>query len=110
MPDDAAEELVAVGESVIHGTGVFATTRIEKGAHIGTYRGLRTMADGTYVLWVEGDDGRYRGIDGESVLRFLNHSSTPNVEFDGPELYALTSIEVGQELLFHYGEEWEGVP
>ena len=38
---------------------------------------------------VEGDHGEFHGIDGEGVLRFLNHSCSPNVEFDGPELYAI---------------------
>ena len=43
------------------------------------------------------------------MLKWLNHSSTPNVEFDGPQLYALRDIEPGEELTFHYGEEWDHI-
>ena len=44
------------------------------------------------------------------MLRFLNHSRTPNVEFDGPELYAMRDIAPGEELRFDYGAEWAHVP
>jgi hypothetical protein len=43
-------------------------------------------------------------------LRWLNHSATPNVEFDGAELYSMRPIAAGEELLFHYGDEWADVP
>ena len=95
--------------SPIHGTGVFATAPLKAGTLIGGYTGTPTDADGTYVLWVESGDGQWNGIDGQGVLRFLNHSRTPNVEFDGPELYAGRDIETGEELLFDYGEEWADV-
>lgn len=100
---------VEARRSPIHGKGCFATRTIEAGEHIGDYSGRPTAADGTYVLWVEGDDGEFYGIDGDGVLRWLNHSSSPNVEFDGPQLFAIRDIEPGEELTFHYGEEWEGV-
>lgn len=95
--------------SPIHGTGCFATRAIEPGERVGRYTGRRTDVDGTHVLWVERDDGDFRGIDGDNVLRWLNHSSAPNTEFDGPELFALRAIEEGEELTFHYGEEWAEV-
>ena len=95
--------------SPIHGNGAFATSPISAGERIGEYTGSPSDEDGTHVLWVEGDDGEYRGIDGDSELRWLNHSSSPNVEFDGPELFALVDIEPDTELCFHYGEEWEHI-
>ena len=98
-----------VRDSPIHGKGCFATRLIAATEFIGEYTGRATAADGTYVRWVEGDDGEYRGIDGDNELRWLNHSSSPNVEFDGPELFALVDIEPDTELCFHYGEEWEHV-
>ncbi|MBI1357058.1 MAG: SET domain-containing protein-lysine N-methyltransferase [Acidobacteria bacterium] len=67
------------------------------------------MTDARYVLWVDDGDGVWRGIDGQNELRYLNHSSQPNAGFDGPELYALRTIRVGDEITFHYGDEWEGV-
>ena len=41
---------------------------------------------------MEGDDGSWEGIDGAGDLRFLNHSRSPNVVFDGPDLYALRDV------------------
>ncbi len=110
MSDPGPDELVAQAESDIHGVGVFAITPIAEGAFIGNYTGLPTAVDGTYVLWIEDDDGNFAGVDGDGVLARLNHSSSPNVEFDGPALFALRPIEEGEELVFHYGDEWEGVP
>ena len=107
MPD--ASDLVVAGESAIHGTGAFAAAPIPAGTHIGTYTGTPSDEDGVHVLWVEGDDGAFHGIEGDGVLRWLNHSATPNVEFDGPELYALRAIAAGEELTFHYGEEWQHI-
>ena len=104
-------ERVESRRSDIHGIGVFATDAISAGEHIGIYEGEPTDVDGTYVLWVETDDpDTWRGIDGTSVLRFLNHSRSPNVEFDGPDLYACRDIEPGEELVFDYGAEWADVP
>ena len=107
MPD--ASKRVVAKSSSIHGKGAFAKKAIAEGTHIGEYTGTPSDDDGTYVLWVEGDDGEYHGIDGDGVLKWLNHSSTPNVEFDGPQLYALRDIEPGEELTFHYGEEWDHI-
>ena len=95
--------------SPIHGKGCFATRPIAAREYIGDYTGNRTASDGTYVLWVEADDGEFHGIDGDGVLRWLNHSRRPNVEFDGPRLFALRDIDPDEELTFHYGEEWENV-
>ncbi len=103
-------ELVTAGESQVHGTGVFARRAIAAEARIGTYHGTPTAADGTHVLWVENGHGGWDGIIGTGLLRFLNHSRTPNVEFDGHLLYSLRRIERGEELVFDYGEEWADVP
>ncbi len=109
MTTSSADEIVTCAKSPVHGNGVFAKRLIDIGEFIGRYGGAPTSVDGTYVLWVEHDDGQYRGIDGDTVLKWLNHSSDPNVEFDGPELYAIKTIEAGDELCFHYGEEWNHI-
>jgi uncharacterized protein len=107
----AVEDLVTSKASSIHGTGVFALASIASGDFIGVYEGDATDIDGTWVLWIDdNEDGSWRGIDGTGVLRFLNHSRTPNVEFDGPELYAVRDITPGEELLFDYGDDWAHVP
>ena len=102
-------EPVRSGPSRVHGTGVFAAGAIDAGALIGRYEGRPSRDDGTHVLWVETDD-EWEGIDGTGVLRFLNHSRSPNAAFDGRDLYALAPIEAGAEILIHYGEDWAEVP
>ena len=103
-------DLVEPRRSPIHGTGVFALVDLEQGRLIGRYSGTPTMVDGEYVLWVEGDDGAWEGIEGAGDLRFLNHSPSPNVYFDGLDLYALRDVSAGEELLFDYGEDPSGTP
>jgi len=95
-----------VADSTIHGRGVFAGRWFRHNEGIGTYQGLPTQEDDTYVLWLY-EDEEWRGIDGTGPLRFLNHSCDPNADFDGCELYALRDIATGEEITFHYGEEWE---
>ncbi len=98
---------IAVGVSPIHGRGVFARPRIRSGSLIGDFEGRRTSRNGTYVLWVLGEDGSEVGIRGRNELRFLNHSRRPNAEFRGASLYALRNIQPGREVTIDYGEGWE---
>ena len=100
---------LTVAPSSIHGHGVFAITDIAAGTHIGTYEGRSTDADGTHVLWVEAGGDSWELIEGTGILRWLNHSSTPNAEFDGAELYAIVDIEAGIEITFDYGPDWSEV-
>ena len=100
---------VEVRNSPIHGRGVFARRRFRKGAYIATFEGRPTERDGMHVLWVLEEDGTEVGIEGRNDLRFLNHSSRPNAEFLGPDLHATRNIQPGQEITFHYGDEWDDV-
>ena len=93
--------------SPIHGRGLFASRRIRRGEHIGTFEGARTKSDGPHVLWVWRDDGQVEGIRGRNALRYLNHATAPNAEFEGPDLYALRDIAPGHEITIHYGEDWD---
>lgn len=106
-PSVSADGRIKAGPSSIHGTGAFAVTPFQVGEHLGRYTGPATEKDGTHVLWVETDDGSFAGIDGDSVLRWINHSADPNVEFDGPDLYATRDIKPGEELTFNYGDDWK---
>ncbi|MEQ8351173.1 MAG: SET domain-containing protein-lysine N-methyltransferase [Leptospiraceae bacterium] len=105
----AIEKYVYNKKSGIHGMGAFARSRIPKGAYVGSYEGIPSLDDDIYVLWVEQDSGSWRGIDGKNELRYLNHSSRPNVEWDENRLYSIRAIEPDEELTFHYGDEWEDV-
>ncbi len=107
---DALDQIfypVTVRDSAIHGRGVFAAAFIPKDALIGRYAGPRVEHDDTYVLWIDCEEEGCYGIDGRNALRFTNHSAHPNASFEGPELIALRDILPGEEITFHYGEEWE---
>jgi SET domain-containing protein len=99
---------IAVEQSSIHGKGLFARTRIRRNAHIADFEGDHTQRDGTHVLWVDEGDG-WIGIRGRNELRFLNHSPNPNAEFRGRALHATRNIQPGDEITFHYGDEWEEI-
>ena len=98
--------LYHVGESAIHGRGLFASADIPKETLIGVFDGPRTKRDGPHVLWVEDEDGVVYGVRGTNELRFLNHADKPNAELDGQELWSLRRIRRGQEITIHYGAEW----
>jgi SET domain-containing protein len=98
-----------VRKSSIHGKGVFATRRIQRDENLGVYGGVRTRRNGTYVLWVEYDEGEVVGISGRTRLRYLNHSALPNAVFYGDELFALCEIQPGSEVTIDYGEDWAHV-
>lgn len=102
------DSLVYVAQSPIHGLGLFARVPLERGSYIGRYEGRPAQEDAAHVLWVQAD-GDWEGVHGENALKYLNHSRTPNAEFDGVELYALRDILPGEEITFHYGEEWNEI-
>lgn len=98
---------VYTAPSSVHGTGVFAKKQLTEGEYIGTYHGPEAKRNGTYVLWVfESDDETSAiGCSGRNYLRFLNHSTPGNAEFDGFDLYAMQDIAVGEEITFDYQSE-----
>jgi len=96
-----------VRNSPIHGKGVFACGEISTGDFLGAYTGPKASRNGTYVLWVTDEKGEEYGVSGRNKLRYLNHSSEPNAEFDGQELWALDDIQPGEEVTFHYGEDFQ---
>jgi SET domain-containing protein len=99
---------IEVRPSPIHGMGVFAREIILRGERIGRYVGRKTRRDGRYVLWITTKNG-WQGYNGSGRLRYLNHNACPNSEFRDLDLYALRTIRSGEEITFHYGEEWEDV-
>lgn len=108
LTDEELEQLFDARESAIHGTGLYARSKIKKGSYMGEYDGpeVRDEADnGSHVLWVEEGDGNWIGRDGQNLLRYLNHSKKPHAEFIGFELYATCDIEPGEEITIDYGEE-----
>jgi hypothetical protein len=108
MPEWDEVEGVFVNVSPVHGHGLFARNPIQEGDYLGCYEGRPTTENGMHVLWVEGEEaGTWAGYDGTNALRFLNHSSEPNAELDGQDLYASRDIPAGQEITIDYGEWFE---
>lgn len=90
-----------VERSPIHGKGLFATVEIPRGEYIGTYLGPEAKKNGSHVLWVDAGD-EWIGRRGLNRLRYLNHSASPNAEFDGFDLYALRRIRANEEITIDY--------
>ncbi|MBX2837448.1 MAG: SET domain-containing protein-lysine N-methyltransferase [Gammaproteobacteria bacterium] len=96
---------IYVGSSEIHGKGVFAGESIKKNTSVGFLEGVPTKRNGMHVLWIDDSEG-WRVTN---KFRFLNHSSSPNLEIDvageKPQAIALRTIKRDEELTFDYG--WE---
>jgi hypothetical protein len=110
---------ILVRDSNVHGRGVFATRRIEKGERIVEYLGERVShdeADRRYELKDENDSHTFLFIvDSKTVIdagtegndaRFFNHSCDPNcesvVEKRRVFIEALRGIEPGEEMTYDY--------
>ena len=105
LEDKELEVLYYVDDSGIHGKGLYARVSIEKGEYMGTYDGPEGVEHGSHVLWVEEEDGKWIGRNGQNLLRYLNHHKEPHAEFNGFDLYAIKNIRQGEELTIDYGEE-----
>jgi SET domain-containing protein len=89
-------------KSDIEGNGLFSTVDIKKGEYIGSF-GLEDAVYTTkFSIWV--DDKQYKAT---GMVKYANHSSTPNAEVKFPEMYALKNIKAGEEILWDYGDEFE---
>jgi hypothetical protein len=110
---------ILVRDSNVHGRGVFATRRIEKGERIVEYLGERVShdeADRRYESKEENDSHTFLFIvDSKTVIdagtagndaRFFNHSCDPNCESVVAKrrvfIEALRAIEPGEEMTYDY--------
>jgi len=116
---EAATPPILVRDSSVHGRGVFATRRIEKGERIIEYLGERVSheeADRRYELKEDNDSHTFlfivdsktvidAGVDGNEA-RFFNHSCNPNCEsvVEKRRVYieAIRAIEPGEEMTYDY--------
>lgn len=98
------DDLVEVGESPVHGTGLFASADIEEGTLLGLCTARAAKKDGPHVLWL--DDGK-QPMRVTCKLRYINHDPKPNVAYyEDLSVEALRDIRAGEELLHHYGDDW----
>jgi SET domain-containing protein len=88
-----------VSDSPIHGKGLFAASMIEEGTILGKIRGIRTVRDDAYVLWIS----ESIGVRMLCKYKYINHSDTPNVVlYDTLEVCALRDIQAGEEITHDY--------
>ncbi len=113
-------KLYVVRSSPIHGRGVFAATKIKKGAAIIEYKGKRMTWEEAlelppsdpdnpaHTFFFELSDGRVidGGIRGNAA-RWINHSCKPNAESFEDEnghvfIQAIKKIKKGDEISYDY--------
>jgi SET domain-containing protein len=97
------------------GRGLFTQERIAKGSCVIEYLGRPATAEqirqnrGKYLFWT-GDTSMIDGNIPANTARFINHSCAPNCEIDLRKrrvyVFALRTIEPGEELSYDYGEEY----
>ena len=106
---------IYVGESPIHGRGVFAARAFKAGDVVGRYRSRKTKLgaeDNPYVIEIYDDEGALlEHRIGTNEFRFINHSTNPNLDLQDDDLkfVAVRDIGADEELTWHYGEEFEAV-
>lgn len=127
----AAEELIALKKSEIHGNGIVALRDIPKGTVIVEYIGaIRTHADvdggpddeedtGHTFLFTLNDHYVIDAATGGNLSRWINNGCDPNCEAlvtedpgkdptkDRVFIEALRDIRAGEELTYDYGITWD---
>ena len=101
-----------VRKSDLHGKGVFAAQFISQGTIIGKYTSRRVSkkVDSPYVIYIYNEVGvEIERRLGTGKLRYVNHSSDPNLTMDDDtlEFIAIKDIDDGEELTWFYGDEYE---
>lgn len=92
-------DLTYIGDSLIHGKGLFAQIDIQKGTTIGTLEGKPTKQDGDYVLWLSDTEG----FEVNCHLKYINHASKANAcYYDDLTVIALSNIKQGDEITHNY--------
>jgi SET domain-containing protein len=113
-PSGRRHSLYRVGQSLIHGRGVFAGARIPKGTRIVEYVGEivdeeeagRRARRRKRVLLLQRKDGAYIDGDPNAPGSCVNHSCQPNcvLKQDGRRVFIVSGkvIEPGEELAYDY--------
>ena len=104
-------KLLRLGESDIHGVGVFAKVELPKGTCIGAAHGPHIVTESreSPYLFMDpslGTSVPERLIELTGPLRFLNGSDEPNVVFHHwsgrTRAFTNVDVDVGEELLMDY--------
>lgn len=110
---DPLMEWIFIESSSIHGTGAFARKHIQKGQKIywdlpvlcveyAEYQEIiKRLASKEREFFLTTEDAVYDIR--KSVLRFLNHSDTPNIDWSDGHIMSIKDIYPGEELTINYG-------
>ncbi|MBL4761879.1 MAG: SET domain-containing protein [Gammaproteobacteria bacterium] len=102
MPKNDKYSLTYIGESGIHGHGLFAKKIIKKNQVIGFIEGTKTTVDDDYVLWINTKEG----FEVSCCLKYINHADSPNAcYYDDLSVVALTDIPENTEITHNYEPE-----
>lgn len=98
------DEITYVGDSNIHGSGLFARKTILKDSIIGSLKGYSCNRNGPYVLWLSDTEG----FRVECDLKYINHADHPNAcYYDDLTVVALRDIKADEEITHNYeNAEW----
>ena len=97
------------------GLGLFADNPITKDDFVIEYFGpilndTESSAKGGKYLFAIDEERTIDGSSRQNLARYLNHSCKPNceAEHDGKRIfmYAIKNIKPGDELTYHYGQEY----
>jgi uncharacterized protein len=117
--EEKLSAVVFVGESPIHGKGLFAAAKIFRGSlvieyigeKIGKAESLRRCQAGNEYIFGLSDEIDLDGNIEANLARFINHSCSPNchAEFIGGEIWIVADhdIEPGEEITFNYSYDFE---
>lgn len=106
-----------VGRSMT-GLGLFAAKPFGRGEYIATYRGRRIPneeadrreARGARYMFTLDESWTIDGSPRWNKARYINHSCAPNAKAiarnGGIVIVALRRIEAGEEITYHYGQEY----
>lgn len=99
----AKTRLYKVAKSLLHGKGLFAADAIAVDTVLGWCDTEATGEPGLHTLTLA--DGAQ--VDVCCDLKYINHGRPANViYYDDLSVVALRDIQVGEELLHDYGDEW----
>ena len=94
------DEKTFVGDSKIHGRGLFSSTEFNKGQIVARFEGIPTKKDHIHVLW---NEACTQGLLVKNQAKYANHNwLSPNCELRGRTLYALDKIFPGDEITWDY--------
>ena len=95
----STDQITYVGDSNIHGKGLFASIDIAKDTVIGTLEGKPCKRDGTHVIWLS----ETQAFKVNCNLKYINHSDKPNAcYYDDLTVVALRDIKAQEEITHNY--------